>query len=410
MNDLKKFALIGAGGHGQAHLNTILGYQQQGRARLVAIADPFVEKLAQCHAEQTSQGVRWYQDYQKLLLEEQDLDVIVISTPIPLHEPMLQECLARTNARILLEKPPFPTIQQLQKFIALDRQKRTTVGFQMIHWPTVTTVKQHLVDGSAGTLKRIILRAGWPRPSSYYERAGWAGRLLVHGQPVFDGPATNALSHILQKAMYFAGDELHSFATPDIVRAQLFRARPIESYDGIWMHATTPQGVEIHMALAHCVAEALRFEVTLETDRGSIIVGETNEQSSDTMGLGIAQSNKPEQTKEDLYDILFLDEEAYQCQPNKLADSLGYVLATNAALISSQGIDTVPETEREVVGEARQSICNVLGLSDFLKGFQASPMSLAGGGFAWGREGNPISAADLQHIELSDFLPKTTAH
>ena len=71
-------AQIGVGGHGLVHLEAIAELERRGLARLRAVADPFVDQLADVKNRLTAQGTTWHLDYHEMLAGVQDLDAIVI--------------------------------------------------------------------------------------------------------------------------------------------------------------------------------------------------------------------------------------------------------------------------------------------------------------------------------------------
>lgn len=128
---LPQVALIGIGGYGESHLSILNELTQSHELELVAVADPFLDKYPQALSTFRSRNIRCYADYEKLLAEESNIQLVVISTPIPLHDSMIRKVLEH-DLYVYLEKPPVPTIQQLTELIDLDKGNRITVGFQLM--------------------------------------------------------------------------------------------------------------------------------------------------------------------------------------------------------------------------------------------------------------------------------------
>ncbi len=152
---LFKLGQIGVGGHGGAHLAAIENLRCDGRVALSAVADPFGDRMPEVREQLAACGTVWYADYREMLKSESDLQGIVICTPIPLHEEMLRFCLDNSTARILLEKPAVPLIQQLDKAILHDRQRRVRVAFQSVHWPIFGSARVLLASQRIGRVLRI---------------------------------------------------------------------------------------------------------------------------------------------------------------------------------------------------------------------------------------------------------------
>src|SRR5690606_25565408 len=85
----------------------------------------------------------------------------------------------------------------------------------------------------------------------YYNRSPWAGKWEHDGSPVFDGPATNALSHVVHATLFIAGATEKDWAELEKVRGCLMKARPMESYDCAFLEAQTVTGVSVRVALIH---------------------------------------------------------------------------------------------------------------------------------------------------------------
>jgi predicted dehydrogenase len=73
MTNPVRFGLIGVGGIGAYHRAAIEAHESAGVARLVAVADPWAERLAAQKADLESRGVRWHMDYRDLLRDETEM-------------------------------------------------------------------------------------------------------------------------------------------------------------------------------------------------------------------------------------------------------------------------------------------------------------------------------------------------
>jgi predicted dehydrogenase len=343
MNHPVRFGLIGAGGIGAYHRASIELNETAGRAALAAVADPWAERLAQQKAELEARGVRWYLDYRDLLRREEALDAAVISTPIPFHFDMALACIER-GIFIHLEKPPVPLLSQLDALIAADTRETISVGFQMIGARTTQRVKALIAGGELGEVREIRAAGSWPRMDNYYSRATWAGRMELEGAPIFDGPATNAFAHLVHNIMYFAGPGRDGFAAPVEVEGELYRARPIESYDTACMRGKFASGAEFSIAVTHATEEALPFKIEVRGTAGWARISEDGAKLETSAGEAW---DCPESTQELLNvnyaNFLAVVQGKGDHFLTRLADTRGYVSATNAMLASSGSIHTIPE-------------------------------------------------------------------
>ncbi len=336
-----RFGLIGAGGIGAWHRAAIEAQEAAGAAQLVAVADPWAARLATQKAELEARGVRWHLDYREMLRLEPDLDAVVIATPIPFHFEMAMACIAR-GLFVNLEKPPVPLIDQLEELIAADRNARVSVGFQYIGSHCTRLLKELITGGKLGRLTAIRAGGCWPRMDKYYSRATWAGRMMLDGAPVFDGPATNALAHVINGIMYFAGEGRDEFAIPIEVTGELYRARRIESYDTASLQGRFASGVEFSAAMTHATESALPFRIDAHGTKGWARLSNDGARFETSTG---DSCDHPETTQQliDINYAAFLDviNGRRARFPTRLIDVRGYVGATNAMLLSSGGIHDI---------------------------------------------------------------------
>jgi predicted dehydrogenase len=392
-------AQIGVGGHGLVHLEAITELEQRGLVKLRAVADPFADQLEDVKNRLTAQGTSWYLDYHEMLAAEQDLDAIVICTPIPLHEEMLTATLKASRARILLEKPALPTIQQLDGVIGLEGAERVRIGFQMVCQPQLLAARKLIASGRLGKLRRITVSAGWPRLASYYSRASWAGKMMLGQRPVFDGPATNGLSHLLNNVCFLLSQPGNPLQEPVRVRARLARARRIESYDTFFMEAAFAE-VEASFLLSHAVDRHVPFVIRVEGESGSLeLLERTPGLRCDLPGFVAPQYDE---SKGPMYDRFFGDAAAFAAMPCSLADVRAHTLLSNAALVSSGSIATIPDEEIDWPDSDTHPV-SIRGLSAVIEQFQGDPSCLDLARFPWAVPGTWVDAKNLRWLDLPNF-------
>ncbi len=120
MREKLRCAVIGAGGIGVEHLNSLLHCP---RAATVAIAEINPQRLRE--AAEKFHVPRTYTSY-KELLEQPDIDAVTIALPNYLHAPVAIEAL---NARkhVLIEKPMATNAKEAAKIVAAAQKARRTV-------------------------------------------------------------------------------------------------------------------------------------------------------------------------------------------------------------------------------------------------------------------------------------------
>jgi predicted dehydrogenase len=399
-----RYALIGATGIGAFHLAALRKIEETGALRVVAVADPALANDETLGADLTARGAAVHLDYRDMLRGETGIDVVVISAPIPLHFEMTAACLER-GLFVYLEKPPVPLIQQLEALLARKGQERVGVGFQMINARWVQELKAGIVAGALGRLEEIRIGACWPRLDAYYARNSAAGKMTVSGEPVFDGPATNALAHLIHNAMFFAGETQAGFGVPDEVSGALYRTRAIESYDVASLRARFSSGLRLTAALTHATEKTFPFQVEVRGSEGRArISGDGTIFESPTLSF----DPRPE-TFEDLVEKTHRQFLAFvrgdQPAPaTTLEDTRGYLLATNGLLLSSGGIHPVAADSIRTYQRGAEGGYDVAGLYGAVQASVETGKLFTELGLPWAVE---TPAVPVGHLKKIDFPPPT---
>jgi predicted dehydrogenase len=386
-----RVGLIGVGGYGQQHLDTLRTLETAGLCRLVAVADPFaaarhpetVEALrardADVHADPDT------------LVARGDIDVVFIATPIPLHAPQTIRAL-EAGKHVYLEKPPCATLGEWKRMeTAREASGRLcAVGFQMQTSPALRTLKRHLVAGTLGELRTVWSAVRWRREDAYYARAAWAGRWSVSEGPVFDGPATNALAHVVHAALFLAGSAEEAWAELARVRGALRRARPVESYDSAFLEAETAASVRVRLCFTHASSRHDEVAVRCRGTKGSAEIhwnGRltiTGGEAPRTLALGHQST-----VAAPLGFLRSIATGGAHPPFTTLHDTLPYLQMVNGALLSSGGAAPRFPADRIVHHNpgTPQSHYEVPGLDDEIERFRqdpdAPPPLLAGDGIPW---------------------------
>lgn len=271
-----RVGIIGMGGYAARHHEALLQLENAGEARLVCTCDPAPASFAAKAAEWklADRGVALHGDYRKMLdRHAAELDVVTVPTPIPLHAEMHRAIVERGLA-VYLEKPPTLDPRELEQMIATDAKAKvpTLVGFNFITEAPRQAIKRRLVQGEFGRLREARLLGLWPRPTAYFGRNGWAGRLVGDdGRLILDSCVGNALSHHVHNLLHWAGVGAQDrWASPTKVRANLLRAHDIQGADTFFLSVDTDSGVPIRIALSHaCIGPHIHRE-TLVCDHATI--------------------------------------------------------------------------------------------------------------------------------------------
>jgi predicted dehydrogenase len=265
-----KFGVVGIGGYGRSHLGAVADVEEDGLGRLdaVVVIDPenHVETLKGFRAR----GIRIFANIDELL-KAGGVDVVTLPIGIHHHVPLTIQSLD-AGYHVICEKPLTGAVQDAARLIAArDRTKRhVVIGYQHLYSPTIQQLKKAILDGRYGRVRSMRLKAGWPRPDTYYARNGWAARLKREGTWVLDSPINNALSHYVMNLLYLCGPAQAAPCGLRSVQAELYRARDIESLDTASMRAETDNGVTLTIAMSHVTAENFGPIMDIHCDKASV--------------------------------------------------------------------------------------------------------------------------------------------
>ena len=269
---LIRAAIVGVSGYGRWHLLMAMEQALVGRLQLVgATVINQAEEPVICDRLRR-QGVPVFGCFDDMLAALAGrVDLVLLPTGIQWHAPMTVAALA-AGAHVLVEKPIAATLQEVDRIIAAQAaaQRIVAVGFQDLYVPAAHDIKRRVLAGELGTLRRVTVRAQWPRPEGYFSRNTWAGRLRADGAWVLDSPVNNAFAHFLMLALFWAGAQPEAAAKVVQLEAELYRAHAIESFDTVSLRARTADAVEILFYGSHAGREERPPEIKITGDRGEI--------------------------------------------------------------------------------------------------------------------------------------------
>jgi len=260
------------GGFAGSHHLTVARLEERGIVRLVCACDPAMgDFAAERQAWRFAQrGVRVFADYREMLDAcQSDLDYVATPTPIGLHAEMHDAITAR-GLPAYVEKPPTLDYAELERMVAADSRARrsSVVGFNFIVERSRLRLKERLLSGEFGAIRGGTLCALWPRPSGYFARSGWSGRLVVGGRVILDSCFGNAMAHFVHNMLFWTGTQgLFSWATIAAVRAELYRTHAIEGADTFFVEADLATGCTLRFALSHACAGASTSSETVICER-----------------------------------------------------------------------------------------------------------------------------------------------
>ncbi len=241
-----RVGLIGFGGYGGSHRKALATLEQEGAARLAAVAEINQAAYGEQLAAQAAAGVAIYTDWQEMLAAG-GFDVVAVATPLHLHRDMVVTALEK-GYPVFCEKSAAVTVQDVVAMTeAADRTGLLCgIDFQLLSSDVVGKLKQLIGAGALGRVHRIIGIALAKRTDAYYQRAAWAGKFKIGPRYVLDGPMDNAFAHMLNNMLFMAAPGPGQLADPLRVRAEMYRAQPLpEMEDTATVQVETAEGIEL---------------------------------------------------------------------------------------------------------------------------------------------------------------------
>ncbi len=274
MKSSLRFVVIGLGGYAAAHFEAVAWLAQQGLAKLTGVValESDRKKNPQRVRALQSQGVALFDDLEDFFKRGLALaEVLTVPIGIHQHAPVSMAAL-RAGLHVYCEKPLAATLHEVEALMAAREaaQRKIAVGFQHIYSHSVQQLKARICAGRLGSVRTITLLCGWPRSLQYYLRNEWAGKMRVGEQWVLDTPANNAHAHYLLNALYLASANEYAAALPNELRAELYRANPIESCDTVQMQFQTEAGVHCHVLLTHANGRELGPIMKIACENGNV--------------------------------------------------------------------------------------------------------------------------------------------
>ena len=170
-----KVAIVGCGGIAHQHA---LAYAASGRTQLVGLVD-IVPGHAEAYAD--AYGGPTYPDVPSLMGEARP-DLVSIATPPGAHAEVAAVVL-RAGGSVLIEKPPCPTLAELDVVAEAERAGGGTayVVFQHRHGSGARRAADLLGSGALGRPLVAVCETLWFRPDSYFD-PGLARHLVRRGR------------------------------------------------------------------------------------------------------------------------------------------------------------------------------------------------------------------------------------
>jgi predicted dehydrogenase len=404
-----RYGIVGVGGFAANWVRWLEGLEAAGQARLAAavVRDPAkyaaeVERLA-------ARGCRVYPTLAAMLADG-GVDVVGVPTGIAQHVPLAAQAM-EASYNVLVEKPVAATIQEVRELQEVARRtgRWCAVGFQFIYSPTIQWLRERLASGQLGALLRARVAIGWPRGARYYARNPWAGQLRQGDTWVLDGPATNATAHHLENMLYLAATQGGGAIAS--VRAELYRAGPIASYDSSCIEVLTEGGARLLHVASHTLEETLEPVMEVECERGSIH-WEAADNSAIVRYADGREERRADPDPDEVHarPLAQVARVAAGLDPAPLCglgEAEPHVLAIDLAFESSGGIATIgPEHVAQGTAGDGSALVRVEGMEGLLRQALASGRMFSELGAPWARATRPVAARGYGRFPGNEALAR----
>jgi len=150
-------------------------------------------------------GVNVYQSYEDML-EKEDLDIVVITTPVFLHRIMIEEVM-KHNLHIFVEKPLAINSMECQSILNKPYENRTMVGYCRRFMETYKLAKRIIENKNLGKVN--YFRAHLFVAQVFNQGKGW----LYNPETSGGGVLMDLGSHAIDALHYLFGDikTVHAF-------------------------------------------------------------------------------------------------------------------------------------------------------------------------------------------------------
>ncbi|MFC3802915.1 Gfo/Idh/MocA family protein [Cohnella sp. GCM10012308] len=395
---VRRVLLIGAGGFGRVHLNELVRLTDAGLLELAAVSDVrLTESAAALIAER---GIRHYGDYRDMLAETA-ADIVVVSTPIPLHAPMSIDAL-EAGFHVLLEKPPGALLQDVDRIAETVSRtgKLCAVNFFAPSRKAQSLIAHAIASGEIGRVSRFKAIALLQRTAAYYGRTPWAGKLTANGNVVLDGAFHNPAAHLLYSMLKLAETAAAAVgreSQPVSVAAEMYHANPIESDDTTAMRIEMSDGTTLCYYVTLCAREPETQRIRIEGAEGAIEWDYGDQVKIWRYGLGksydCAEGGIVERRYRNLIQTLDGVEGGLDVS---LASARRFTLVANGAFESAGEIREIPSAFVRLSGAADQPGAYIEGIETALKEAFAEGKLLSEAGLPWAARPEPFDLREYR--------------
>lgn len=190
-----RVGIIGFGKMGMLHGALIAGSRN---AKICAICDK--SRLMRLGFKRVQKGVRTYDDAKKMM-EQESLDIVIVTTPTFNHMESIQLAIEKGCA-VFVEKPLAVNVEQAKKIASLAEEKNVPiqVGFCNRFCPSIAKAKEMLDKNELGAIQKV--QAEMYIADVFEEHTGWRYKPELSG----GGALMDFGIHMLDLLVHFFGE------------------------------------------------------------------------------------------------------------------------------------------------------------------------------------------------------------
>lgn len=200
-----KYALIGCGRIAVNHIKAVVN----NNLELVAVCDVLTAKMEELLAKQglaDNKEILRYTDYQQMLDEHPEIQLISIATESGSHAKIALDCIDQ-GKNLIIEKPMAMSIADADEIIKRAEAKHVKVSacHQNRFNIAVQRLRKAIESGRFGKLSHGSIHVRWNRNKDYYAQAPWRGTWAQDG-----GALMNQCIHGIDLLRWMMGSEVVS--------------------------------------------------------------------------------------------------------------------------------------------------------------------------------------------------------
>ncbi len=187
-----RFAVIGVGGMGGGHCNSIKRVRDAKLTAVVDIVPEIAERVGTAHK------VPWFTSHQDLIKADV-CDAVIVATPHPEHVKPAIDCM-KAKLHVISEKPLSERIGTAEKMVKAAKKNRVKFGvmFQRRFEPTLAKMLEIARSGQLGQLHRATMIDPQYRSQAYYDSGAWRATWRLEGGGVMMNQSPHSLDLFVQ--------------------------------------------------------------------------------------------------------------------------------------------------------------------------------------------------------------------